>query len=82
MWYEHIGKNKCGWRLIQRREHPYPEFNYINYKGEFLFENWTPYAEPFSEKTQTAKVIFEKFSFALDIIDVHGNVIDKEPLTF
>ena len=41
MWYEHIGKNKCGWRLIQRREHPHPEFNYINYKGEFLYEKWT-----------------------------------------
>ena len=31
---------------------------------------------------QTAKVMFENFSFALDIIDVYGNVIDKEPLPF
>jgi len=82
MWYEYIGKNHLGWRVIERGHHPNVELNYINHKGEFLFEKWIPYAEPFSEKTQTAKVMFDKFSFALDIIDAHGNVIDKEPLAF
>jgi hypothetical protein len=82
MWYEYIGENKCGWRLIKRSDHPRTEYNYINHKGEFLFEKWIPYAVSFSEETQAAKVMFEKFSFALDRIDVYGNVIDKEPSAF
>ena len=84
MWYDYIGENICGWRLVRKGAYDFlhPEsysFNFVNNKGEFISDIWFPWASDFVEEKQMAIVhLRDNNAYTLD---THGKLVRKTERT-
>ena len=81
MWYDYIGSEQCGWRLIRKGDVIFGKYNYINYKNELLFSEWLEYAESFTEATQYA-IIGLAMDGDFKRINNKGQIVGIEPFPF
>ena len=84
MWYNYIGENICGWRLVRKHtfdeKNPFNnEYNFINHKGEFISDLWFTWASNFVEKTQMAVVHLQDGN--VYTLDTHGKLFRKSERT-
>jgi hypothetical protein len=75
MWYDYIGEEKCGWRVVRKGPIPSALYNYMNHKKELLFTEWVDYAETFNENTQLAMIGRTGVS-GFDLINNKGEIIE------
>lgn len=81
MWYDYIGSEQCGWRLIRKGSVISGMYNYINHKKENLFPEWLEYAESFIESEQIA-VMMRPGDSEFMVIDTNGKIIGTQEFPF
>lgn len=81
MWYDYIGPEQCGWRLIRKGTAFLGVYNYVNHKKELLFSEWLEYAESFIENKQCA-LILRPGDSEYKLINTQGVIVGVKAFEF
>ena len=81
MWYDYIGEEQCGWRMIRKGSVVSGEYNFINHKQELLFSEWLEYAESFDKSTLQA-LIGRHAESDFKLINYKGEIVGAEYFPF